>query len=139
MHRLFGVIAMILLSTWAASAQVKVKNENAASDRADAPRTLATNRNLGRSLRKNDPRVLRVGPSTTYLKAGLPVDEVVRVLGEPLSVDVRQEGETQTAVYFFQRSEGRVLVAEFEQGLLVRSNIRTEEELAENRTACPQL
>jgi hypothetical protein len=135
MHRLFGIIAIITLSTLAASAQVKVKNENSASDRADAQRTLVVNR----SLRKNDARVLRIGPSTTYLKEGLPVDEVVRVLGEPLSVSERQAGETQTAVYFFQRSEGRVLVAAFEKGRLVRSSIRTEAELAENVAACPQL
>ncbi|MBV9958364.1 MAG: hypothetical protein JO360_08085 [Acidobacteria bacterium] len=135
MHRLFGIIAIITLSTLAANAQVRVKNENAPTERTDAPRALVANRNL----RRNDPRVLTVGPSSTYLKEGLPVDEVVRVLGEPLSVNERQEGETRTAVYFFQRSEGRVLVAEFEKGLLVRSNIRTEAELAGQIAACPQL
>jgi hypothetical protein len=65
--------------------------------------------------------VVRVGPSTIYLKQGLTTEEVVRLLGEPISVT---DGETsQSVTYEFQRSEGRVLLAEFVAGSLVSSRV----------------
>jgi hypothetical protein len=69
-------------------------------------------------------RVLRIGPSTTYLKNGLSLDEVVRLLGRPASRSEKVEGDVRLTTCVFPRSEGRVLVAEFENGLLVAS--RTE-------------
>jgi type II secretory pathway pseudopilin PulG len=74
------------------------------------------------------PGVVRVGPRTTYLKDGFRIDEVVRLLGKPLSISVRSEGNIVVQVYAFQRGEGRVLVSEFENGLLVRSRIESPDE-----------
>lgn len=70
-----------------------------------------------------DPRIVSVGPRTTFLKQGLSEDEVVRLLGSP-SLILRAAGGRPSATYEFQRGEGRVLVAEFEDGVLVSS--RTE-------------
>ena len=71
------------------------------------------------------PGVVRVGPSSTYLKEGLTTEEVVRFLGQPSSVSERMEGETTVTVYQFQRSETRVVTAEFVKGRLVRSQTQT--------------
>jgi hypothetical protein len=71
------------------------------------------------------PGVVRVGPRTTYLKEGLSADEVIRLLGKPLSVTERNDKDTVVTTYEFQRGEGRVLIAEFEHGLLVRSRVES--------------
>lgn len=65
--------------------------------------------------------VVRVGPRTTYLKNGLSIDEVIRLLGKPLSITERTEQNVSLKLYVFQRGEGQVLIAEFENGLLARS------------------
>ena len=69
------------------------------------------------------PGVVRVGPRTTYLKEGLTTDQVVRLLGKPISTSERTEKDVVAKTYEFQRGNGRILIAEFEQGLLVRSRI----------------
>jgi hypothetical protein len=69
------------------------------------------------------PGVVRVGPRTTYLKEGLTTAEVVRLLGKPISTSERTEDDVIVKTYEFQRGNGRILIAEFEQGLLVRSRI----------------
>lgn len=66
--------------------------------------------------------VVRVGPSTTYLKQGLSTEEVVRLLGEPTTISEREDGSGATT-YEFPRGEGRVLVAEFVKDSLVSSRI----------------
>ena len=74
------------------------------------------------------PGVVRVGPRTTYLKNGFRIEEVVRLLGKPLSISVRSEGNIVVQVYEFQRGEGQVLISEFENGLLVRSHTELRDE-----------
>jgi hypothetical protein len=74
------------------------------------------------------PGVVRVGPRTTYLKDGLRIDEVVRLLGKPLSISERNEQNVVAKTYVFQRGEGQVLIAEFENGLLVRSRTQLRDE-----------
>ncbi|MDQ3805111.1 MAG: hypothetical protein M3416_14935, partial [Acidobacteriota bacterium] len=69
------------------------------------------------------PRVVRVGPRTTYLKEGLSTEDVIRLLGRPAEVSERQEGGAKVVSYVFQRGEGRVLVAEFVEGRLVNSRV----------------
>jgi hypothetical protein len=76
--------------------------------------------------------VLRVGPSTTYLKHGLSIAEVVRFLGQPGSISERQEGDARLATYIFPRGERRFLVAEFKDGALIRSHVEVREELISN-------
>lgn len=74
--------------------------------------------------------VLRVGPPTTYLKAGLSAGEVVRFLGKPSAVSERREGGRSLATYVFPRGGGRVLTAEFVDGTLVRSSVASGERVA---------
>jgi hypothetical protein len=68
--------------------------------------------------------VVHLGPRTTYLKDGLTTEEVLKLLGEPLTVSKRTEGGKTVSTYEFQRGEGRVVIAEFVGNELVRS--RTE-------------
>ena len=79
------------------------------------------------------PRVVRVGPRTTYLKEGLSTEDVVRMLGRPAEVSERDEDGARVVTYVYPRGEGRVLVAEFVAGRLVRSRVesRAEGERAE--------
>ena len=74
------------------------------------------------------PGVVQVGPRTTYLKAGLRTDEVVRLLGKPASISERSENEIVITTYEFARGEGRMLIAEFVDGVLVRSREETRVE-----------
>jgi hypothetical protein len=80
------------------------------------------------------PGVVRVGPPTTYLKEGLTVAEVIRLLGKPQTVSQRVENGNAIVTYEFRRGEARMLVAEFERGMLVRSRTETRgaEETADN-------
>jgi hypothetical protein len=75
-----------------------------------------------------NPGVVRVGPRTTYLKKGLRTDEVVQLLGKPVSISERTEKGVAMATYEFQRGEGWVLVAEFENNRLVHSQMETRPE-----------
>jgi hypothetical protein len=74
------------------------------------------------------PGVVRVGPRTTYLKEGLRTDEVVQLLGKPVSISERTEKGVVMATYEFQRGEGRLLIAEFENNRLVHSQMETRAE-----------
>lgn len=75
--------------------------------------------------------VVRVGSPTTYLKGGLTAEEVVRVLGKPAVISKRMEDGRLVTTYEFQRGGKRMLIAEFEQGKLVRSRTETREQIAQ--------
>ena len=74
--------------------------------------------------------VVRFGPRSTYLKEGLRTQEVLRLLGQPALVSERTEDGAIVTRYEFDRSEGRIIVAEFVSDALVRS--RTETKVALN-------
>ena len=74
--------------------------------------------------------VVRVGPSTTYLKEGFSLEEVLRLLGEPAAISTRQAGNESVTTYEFQRGQNRFLIAEFVNGYLVRSRTETREQVA---------
>lgn len=74
------------------------------------------------------PGVVKVGPRTTYLKEGLRTDEVVRLLGKPSSISERSDKDVVVGMYEFKRGEGRILIAEFVNGVLVRSRTETRAE-----------
>ena len=69
--------------------------------------------------------VIRVGPPTTYLKEGLRTEEVLRLLGKPVAISERSEKDLVVTTYEFRRGEGRILIAEFVSGVLVRSRTET--------------
>lgn len=69
--------------------------------------------------------VVRVGPSTTYLKEGFSLEEVLRLLGEPTNISKNQSGSEFVTTYEFPRGQNRVLIADFINGALVRSRTET--------------
>jgi hypothetical protein len=75
------------------------------------------------------PGVVRLGPSRTFLRTGLSTDDVVKFLGQPSSVSETQEGSARLTIYIFQRGEGRVIVAEFTNGALIRSRTEIRQDL----------
>ncbi len=75
--------------------------------------------------------VVRVGPTTTYLKVGLSTAEVVRLLGEPSAITERIEKNLLVTTYEFPRAEGRVLIAEFVSDALIDSRIGTRVQVAQ--------
>ena len=103
MKKLYSLIAIILFTSGSASAQTYLQKRKATVVKAS---------------------VVRVGPPTTYLKNGLSTREVLMLLGEPESTSSRREGDSSLATYIFTRGEGRVLVAEFLDDVLVST--RTE-------------
>jgi hypothetical protein len=136
MQKFLITTGFILLSSIAIAAQTTDRQKPLSEGKrvefskpADAGRTITVPATVtaGKPLaagRIVDGRVLRLGPSTTYIKNGLSTDEVLRLLGKPVRVAERREGDRSFMTYTFRRSEGRVFVAEFENGLLVGS--RTE-------------
>jgi hypothetical protein len=69
--------------------------------------------------------VVHVGPRETYLQSGLKTEEVLRLLGEPSNISEHTQNGKIVATYEFQRGEGRVVIAEFVGGALVRSRTET--------------
>ena len=125
------IVSLILISAIAASAQTGARGELARlrPNSSGEKRSSAT---IKKS-RVRGPAVLRLGPSTTYLKNGLKADEVVRLLGQPMALRERQDGSLRLATYTFTRGDGRVLVAEFENDSLVSSRM----EASSDNTAQP--
>lgn len=76
-------------------------------------------------------RVIKVGESSTYLKNGLSVGEVISLLGNPMAVHSRSESGVSVKTYEFKRGAEKVIVAEFVDNQLVDS--RTEFRSRESR------
>ena len=129
MKKITILIATILLSAASASAQTTGKVESAGrSQEGEKRAALRQKREGGRA-----SLVVKLGPSTTYLKNGLNLSEVVRLLGQPASASEERDGERHIMTCRFTRSGGRVLVAEFEDGLLIDSRTESNESLVQNR------
>ncbi|HEX8772487.1 MAG TPA: hypothetical protein VF735_02710 [Pyrinomonadaceae bacterium] len=128
MKKFFGAIALVALSL--AAAQAMVREGLNEPGRSEVEKVAAKR---GKDTGRRNARVLRLGPSATYLKNGLSIDEVVRLLGRPTSISERREGESRIKTYTFPRSEGRILVAEFENSLLIGSRTEVREDLAQEK------
>jgi hypothetical protein len=85
----------------------------------------------GKRYVSHKPGVVRVGPSTTYLKEGLSTEQVVRLLGEPSGISERVEKDLLVTTYEFPRAGGRVLIAEFVGDALIDSRIETRAQVAQ--------
>lgn len=131
MQKFFIITLFVLLTSVTAAAQTTRDEQPDATKRTEATTRLVVKTNAQTEgerkqvLRVVDGRVLRLGPTTTYLKNGLSTGEVVRLLGKPAAITERREGERLFTTYTFSRSEGRVFVAEFENGLLTSSRTET--------------
>jgi hypothetical protein len=121
MKKVLIAIGVILISVAGAVAQTGSKGQLARLNRKAAAEKRASA--TGRKVKESAPGVLRVGPSTIYLKNGLRAGEVVRFLGQPATRLERRGRDSRLATYTFARGDGRVLVAEFENGRLISSHI----------------
>jgi hypothetical protein len=128
MKKFLILIATILISATAVSAQTNRK----ADGRRSAEREGSVI-SINRQERSRASLVLKLGPSTTYIKNGLSYAEVVRLLGQPASVSEKQDGGLRLTTLTFTRSQGRVLVTEFADGVLVNSRTEINESLSQNR------
>jgi hypothetical protein len=139
MRKIFSIFIVIAAANASLSAQTKPSRRHHAAATAitakvDAKATEAGNgisfphTAFSYPVEDFKPGVVRVGPRTTYLKDGLRIDEVVRLLGKPLSISKRTQENVIVKTYVFQRGEGQVLIAEFENGLLARSRTELRDE-----------
>lgn len=136
--RKFLVIAVILtVATITASAQNRQQKHHAADKKISAGVVRVTpaesdsafvGTSFSYPLDDYKPGVVKVGPRTTYLKEGLTRGEVIRLLGKPTSTSERKENDVVVTIYEFERSEHRVLVAEFVGDVLVRSRTEARDE-----------
>jgi hypothetical protein len=133
MRKVLGIALVIMAAMVCVSAQkrqhqARYTEGTGVTFKVDKPATEAEAFSPGTSfsypVEDFKPGVVKVGPRTTYLKEGLRTDEVIQLLGKPVSISERTENDVVVTTYEFQRGEGRVLIAEFEAGVLVRS--RTE-------------
>lgn len=88
--------------------------------------------NSGKRYVSHKPGVVRVGPTTTYLKAGLSTEQVRRLLGEASAISERIEKDLIVTTYEFPRAEGRVLIAQFVSDALIDSRIETRVQVAQS-------
>lgn len=63
--------------------------------------------------------VVELGPRSTYLKEGLSLAAVIKVLGTPSLVSERVENRKVVRDYEWSRGEGRTLSAQFVNDILV--------------------
>jgi hypothetical protein len=88
----------------------------------------------GRTQARNTPRksqgtarpVVDLGNRTTYLKAGLSIEDVISVLGKPILVRRENGVSADSFVYVFARGDGRTLVARFSNSLLTDYKITND-------------
>jgi len=128
MKKFLILIATILISAAAVSAQTNRKADGRRSAEREGSVT-----SINRQERSRASLVLKLGPSTTYIKNGLSYTEVVRLLGQPASVSEKQDGGLRLTTLTFARSQGRVLVTEFAHGVLINSRTEINESLSQNR------
>ena len=137
MQKVLGIVIVIMAAMVCVSAQtmqdwIQFSEHKVATLKLNTPATEIEAFYLGTSysypVEDFKPGVVQVGPRTTYLKEGLRTDEVVRLLGKPASISERSENDIVITTYEFQRGEGRILIAEFVGGILVRSRSETRVE-----------
>jgi hypothetical protein len=126
MNYVVEILIALLLAVTSISAQTKA----ASGDVELSSSTYSKGSTSKHSVERKDANlgVIKVGPSTTYLKNGLSIDEVKRVLGKPVYVSERQVDDGLISTYIFRRGEDRFVVAEFAKGILKQSSVKTRED-----------
>jgi len=76
--------------------------------------------------------VVRVGPSSTYLKEGLSTAEVVAFLGQPARISEYNDNGQAVVVYEYPRSENHTLFAEFIGDRLVHTRTEPSSKIAQS-------
>lgn len=130
MRKVLSILVVIMAATVCVSAQARRAQTRFSEDKgaalkldqpASEPEAFHARTSYSYPVDDFKPGVVRVGPRTTYLKEGLRTDEVVRLLGKPASISERSENDVVILTYEFRRGEGHILIAEFVDGVLVRS------------------
>jgi hypothetical protein len=121
------VLIAFLLAMTSISAQTKVVSGDV--DLSGSTYSNGNSLKHGVERKDADLRVIKVGPPTTFLKNGLSIDEVTRLLGRPFFVSDHQEGNRLISTYIFRRGEDRFVVADFAKGILKRSSVKSREDL----------
>jgi hypothetical protein len=103
-----------------ASKQATIKEEAVMALTASSTRS---------AVRQQDSSVLNVGPRSTFLREGLAFEVVVKALGTPASVSGRSENGKTVKTCEFHRGEGRIVIAEFVNDVLVHSQTITTEQI----------
>jgi hypothetical protein len=83
--------------------------------------------------RRVSPAVVRLGPTTTFMRNGLSRQEVVKLLGEPFSTVETMDGNAVVTTCVFHRSGDRILIAQFRDDVLIASRLQTSGVLAQTR------
>jgi hypothetical protein len=141
MRRWLGLVTIIMCAVVGVSAQTSsrqnsqvrkhhVENKNAEKDISTAS-NFVPHTAYSYPLEDYKPGVVQVGPRTTFIKEGLSQDEVIRLLGKPSAISERHDQNVKVTIYEFERGDGRVFIAEFENGLLARSRTESREKNAE--------
>jgi hypothetical protein len=134
MRNIFSLVIVIIAAVAGVSAQARQDRARYSEEKsavlkvgmpANEAEAFSPGTSFSYSAEDFKPGVVRVGPRMTFLKEGLRTDEVVRLLGKPSATSERSEPDVVITTYEFQRGEGRILVAEFAGGVLVRSWIET--------------
>jgi hypothetical protein len=127
MNYVVEILIALLLAGTSISAQTKA----ASGDVELSGSSYSNGTSSKHSIERKDAElgVIKVGPATTYLKNGLSINEVTRLLGKPVYVSERQERNGLISTYVFRRGEDRFVVAEFAKGILRRSSVKTREDL----------
>lgn len=84
-------------------------------------------------IKRVSPAVVRLGPSTTFLRNGLSRQEVAKLLGEPFSTVETMDGNAVVTTSVFHRSGDRILIAQFRDDVLIASRLQTSGVLAQTR------
>jgi hypothetical protein len=134
MKRILIFVVFIMCVGISVSAQTKAKPKTALKSkesvaRTDIPVTEPASYRYVVSSSKRHVSV-ELGPRTTYLREGLSTEEVIQVLGKPVSVTKRTENGQVVIRYEFTRGAGRVLIAEFVNDALVSSRTEARAEVA---------
>jgi hypothetical protein len=127
MNYVVEILIALLLAVTSISAQTKA----ASGDVELSGSSYSNGTSSKHSIERKDatPGVIKVGPTMTYLKNGLSINEVTRLLGKPVYVSERKEWNGLISTYIFRRGEDRFVVAEFAKGILKRSSVKTGEDL----------
>lgn len=109
MFKVLTLSAILLVSVIGVSAQTA--NKEAEVIKPVAYKTKETSRSKA--------GVVELGPRSTYLKEGLSLAAVMKVLGTPSVVSERVENHKVVRDYEWSRGEGRTLSAQFVNDVLV--------------------
>jgi hypothetical protein len=127
MNYVVEILIAILLAVMSISTQTKAASGEVDPGGSSYSNGISSKHTVKR--KDEDLGVIKVGPTTTYLKNGLSINEVKRLLGKPVYVSERQERNGLISTYIFRRGEDRFVVAEFAKGILKRSSVKTREDL----------